>query len=303
MRIVYGFFRRRGALLWALLLAALLSACGGGAAVQPPTTPQPIRLTELRLELCAPHGGAEFPAAARDFGDAFRSALAAEGITAESLRVSFSRADAATAQAVAEGGVTLAVAEPLAALRAGLLPLTLLAQTGNAAEGAIVATDSAYGAQLAARAATGKALSWTEWSRATVGAVTADSTLYAAADYALAESAGYGLSRLAAWRTFDSEAALLAAAERGEVDALLLRRDAAAGRSVLLETGSLYEAALVVAGETELPLAAVTAAFQAAADTPEGRALLAQYACGTVTAAEEETIGALRRLAEWEDNQ
>lgn len=302
MRIVYGFFRRRGALLWALLLAALLSACGGGAAVQPPTTP-PIRLTELRLELCAPHGGAEFPAAARDFGDAFRSALAAEGITAESLRVSFSRADAATAQAVAEGGVTLAVAEPLAALRAGLLPLTLLAQTGNAAEGAIVATDSAYGAQLAARAATGKALSWTEWSRATVGAVTADSTLYAAADYALAESAGYGLSRLAAWRTFDSEAALLAAAERGEVDALLLRRDAAAGRSVLLETGSLYEAALVVAGETELPLAAVTAAFQAAADTPEGRALLAQYACGTVTAAEEETIGALRRLAEWEDNQ
>lgn len=32
-------------------------------------------------------------------------------------------------------------------------------------------------------------------------------------------------------------------------------------------------------------------------------ALLARYACGTVTAAEAETIGALRRLAEWEDIQ
>lgn len=300
MKIVYRNFA-----LAAMLLSALcLAACGGGASGEQDAPAEPVTIAELRLECAAPNGGADFPAAARAFGTALQTALAEEGITAETLSVSFARADAVTAQALSEGGVTLGVLSPLSALRQeGSELLALLTREGEGAQAVIAAASSAYGAQLAARAEGSSALTAAEWSRAAVGAVEGDDALYAALDYALAESAGSGLSQLPLWQTYESEAALLAAMDADKVDAALLRGSAAGDRAVLLHGGTVYDAAFALSTAAELPEDAVTEAVAAALKTAQGQALLRQYSCDGFVAAEKETVETLRRLAEWEDTQ
>lgn len=300
MRNVY----RKFSLCAALLLTLCLAACSGGTSEEERVSTEPVTLTELRLECSAPNGGADFPAAARDFASVLQTALAAEGITAETLTVSFSRADAATAQALADGGVTLGVLSPLAALRQESLQLiALLGSESGGSTGVIAAADSAYGAQLACRAAGAGDITWAEWSRAVVGAVESDALLYTAADYALTESTDHGLSQLGGWRTFETEEELLAAMDAGEIDAALLRGESAGERAVLLTTVPVYDAALAAPSGAALPAEALFRALSAALETAEGQAFLRQYHCGAWIAAEKETTETLRRLAEWEDIQ
>lgn len=262
-----------------------------------------MTLAALRLECSAPRAGADFPAAARAFAEALREALAEENVTAETLQVSFSRADAATAQALAEGGVDAAVLSPLAALREETVrPMALLCREESSC-GVLAAADSAYGAQLADRAAGASPISGTEWSRAVVGVAEGDAMLFAAADYALWESAGCALSELPLLRRFDTAAALLDAAEKGELDALLLRQSDAGGYTALITTEPLYEAVFAASPQLAIPEETLLTAFRAALETAAGQELLRQYDCGTVAAAENETVETLRRLAEWEGIQ
>lgn len=299
MKIVY---RKFGAALIAVLLLAL-AACGGEPLPEE-APPAPVTLTELRLECSAPRAGADFPAAARAFAGALREALAAEGVMVGTLRVSFSRADAATAQALAEGGVDAALLSPLAALREeAVRPVALLHREDAAACGVLAATESAYGAQLRARAAGASPISGAEWSRAAVGIAEDDAMLFAAADYALWESAGCALSDLPLLRRFDSVEALLDAAAEGGLDALLLRQSDAGGYAALLTAAPLYEAVFAASPELTVPEETLLAAFRAALETAAGQELLRQYDCGAVAAAENETVETLRRLAEWEGFQ
>lgn len=308
---------KRRFMLWLLSAMLLLASCGGNTP-QPESpvgpddpAPEPLVLQELSLEIAAPQGsGGDFPAAARDFSGALQETLEAEGIRAEKISLSFSRADAVTAQALAEGGVELGVLNPLSALREeGVLPLAFMSRSGHGPSvGVIAAAESAYGAQLASRAAGSSPISWAEWNRAVVGAVESDAMLYMAADYALTESADHGLSQLSAWRNFKTEEELLAAMENGEVDAALLRKEVCGDRAVLLETDALYEAVFAVSAASE-DLAdeqvrtALMNALAAAAKTDAGMTFLQQYACGAWAAAEQEETEALRRLAKWEDIQ
>ena len=181
MKIVY---RKFGAALAAVLLFCL-AACGG--VPSPEEAPSaPVTLAALRIECSAPRAGADFPAVARAFAQALQEALADKSVAAETLHVSFSRADAATAQALAEGGVDAAVLSPLAALREETVrPVALLRREEEAARGVLAAADSAYGAQLRSRAAGASPISGEEWSRAVIGVTEEDAMLFAAADYAL----------------------------------------------------------------------------------------------------------------------
>lgn len=300
MKIVY---RKFGAALIAVLLLGL-AACGGGEMPAEEAPPAPVTLAELRLECSAPRAGADFPAAARAFAGALQAALTVESVTVETLQVSFSRADAATAQALAEGGVDAAVLSPLAALREeAVRPVALLRREGDAACGVLAAADSAYGAQLIARAVGASPISGAEWSRAVVGVAEGDTMLFAAADYALWESAGCGLSDLPLLRRFDTVEALLLAAEKGELDALLLRQSDADGYAALLTVEPLCEAVFAASPELTVSEETLLAALRAALETAAGQELLRQYDCGTVAAAENETVETLRRLAEWEGIQ
>ncbi len=295
-----------------LLIVLLLTSCGGEPpAPELPEEPEELTLPVLSLEFSAPaRGGGDFPAAARAFAEEWKTALAAEGICAERVELSFSRADAATAQALREGGVSLGILSPLAALREdGIEPIAFMSRTAEgSSRGVIAASDSSYGRQLASRAAGESAVSFAEWNRAVIGAVESDALLYAAADYAFTELTAYGLAQLGSFRSFETEEELLAAMEAGEVDAALLRKERSGSYAVLLETDALYEAVLAVSTAAEeltgeWVSAALTRALTAAAETDAGRGLLEQYGCAAWTQAEKEETEALARLAKWEDIQ
>lgn len=297
-----------------LLILLLLSSCGGEPpAPEVPDEPQTEEtvLTALSLELSAPQGsGGDFPAAARAFSEELKTALAAEGITVERMDLSFSRADAATAQALAEGGVALGILSPLAALREDqILPLAFMSRRGEEkCRGVIAASDSPYGQQLASRAAGESALSFAEWNRAVFGAVESDALLYTAADFVFTEQTTHSLSQLGSFRSFQTEEDLLAAMDAGEVDAALLRKECCGSHTVLLETDVLYEAVFAVSGEAEelgeeWLRTALVHALTAASQTDAGQKLLGQYGCTAWTEAEKEETEALRRLAKWEDIQ
>ncbi len=295
---------------WLPVMLLILVSCGGelpqGGETDPP---EGLTLGTVSLELSAPEGsGSEFLPAARAFSEALQLALEAQGITAERMELSFSRADSATAQALSEGGVSLGVLQPLAALRQeGVRPVSFAVRSADGPScGVIAAADSAYGAQLAKRAEGESPISWKEWSRAVFGAVESDGMLYAAADFAFTEATDHGLGQLGGFRSFATEEALLAAMAAGEVDAALLRKDRAEGYPLLLETGTLYEAVFAVseADETfsgEWVTAALQSALAAAAETDAGMRFLAQYGGSAWVAAEKEETEALERLAKWED--
>ena len=118
--------------LAAVLALTLLSACGtagngsGSAAISARPPEEPLVLDTLALEL--PSG--TDPALARTFAEALPGEMAKYGVELASVELSFGTSPAATAQALAEGGVDLAFAFALeASLRALLSPeqcLTLL---------------------------------------------------------------------------------------------------------------------------------------------------------------------------------
>ena len=296
-----------------LLILLLLPSCSqsGSQPADPPLTEQPLQIGAISLEISAPAGGgAEFLKTAQSFAAALQEAMTAEGIEVETLSLSFSRADAATAQALSEGGVALGVLGTMAGFaEEGLIPAALMSRSADAPScGVIAAADSAYGAQLLSRAQSGSPISWTEWNRAVFGAVESDVLLLQAADFALTESTAHGVEELAAWRSFATEEELLNAMAQGEIDAALLRSERAEESAVLLKTDVLYEAVFAVSPAAEqLTAERVTAALRTAlmktAESPAGQEFLAQYGCSAWTAANEEEIKALQRLANWEDTK
>lgn len=188
--------RKIAAALAALLLLWGLSACGrqtGPASSSPALTSEPLKLETLRLELTR---GDELPAAAlmaaaRTLPDALKAALADQSVEVGAVEVTVGASPAATAQALREGGVDLAVLPGEAFVKVGEAAVPLLtAQERTALPGSADAADwlgvetgwsdelsggvrmlilagpSDYGRQLAARAASGNSLTWDELNRA-----------------------------------------------------------------------------------------------------------------------------------------
>lgn len=180
--------------LAALVLLSGLSACGRRTV--PPSsssTSEPLKLEALRLELTRRD---DFPASALMYAvqalpGALKSALADQGVEVGTVEVSVGASPAATAQALDEGGIDLAIlpGNSFAEVGGNAVPLlttyerTALPDSGDAADWQsaaetswgdetggqrmlILAGPSDYGRQLAARAASGTPLTWEELDRA-----------------------------------------------------------------------------------------------------------------------------------------
>lgn len=293
------------AMLIAMIL--LLCACGGeenAALPEAELTAEPIVLESLTLECSAPRGSdSSFLAAANAFAAALKEALAAEDVEIGSVQLTFSRMDAATADALVGGGVTLGVMGVGGALvDEGTV---LLGLSGNADElscGLLIAGESEYGKQLAWRTKTSQ-LTAEEWSRAEIGAVEGDHVLIAAARQLLYESAGYTLEE---YRSYATTEELLAATKRGDVDAAVIRAEEAEESWALTENAALYEGTVVLSGaaeelQSEAAREALIRAFLSVAETDAGKVLLKQYGCGGFAAVKAEEIEAMRSLAMWEE--
>ena len=296
--------RRVLAMLIAMII--VLCACGGEQSGEPqlPPSEEPVRLESLTLECSAPRGsGSEFPAAAKAFGAALQEALAAEGVEVETLRLTFSRMDAATADALESGGVTLGIMGIGGALvQQGEVLLGLSRNRDELSCALLMAGESEYGKQLAWRTKTAP-LTAEEWSRAKIGAVEADRVLIAAAQQLLYESAGYTLETYHAYATVEE---LLAAVKSGAVDAAVVRAEDTEDFWALTESRMLYEGTVVLSSaaeelQSEQMKTALRKAFLLAAESEAGRELLKQYACGGFAAVSEEEILAMRDLAMWEE--
>ncbi|MEA4942445.1 MAG: PhnD/SsuA/transferrin family substrate-binding protein [Oscillibacter sp.] len=188
--------RKTAFVLAALLLLSGLSACGQETVpTSSSSTPssEPLKLEILRLELTRKE---DFSVSALMYAvqalpDALKSALADQGVEVEKVEVTVGASPAATAQALDEGGIDLAVlpGKSFAELGGDAVPLlttyarTALPDSGNAADWLgvetswsdkaaggqrmlILAGPSDYGRQLAARAASGAPLTWDELDRA-----------------------------------------------------------------------------------------------------------------------------------------
>ena len=102
------------------LLLLFLSACGPAERDTSPELPEtePLRLEFLSVEVSRGElSTEELARTVRELPEALRTALAAQGVEAETISVSVGSSPAATSQAVSEGGVDLAFlpAEDLAA--------------------------------------------------------------------------------------------------------------------------------------------------------------------------------------------
>ena len=290
-----------------IVMLWLLCACAGeGESPEPqPSVPEePIRMEQIMLECSAPaNSGGDFPAAAKAFGAALQEALAAEDVEVETLRVSFSRMDAATVDALENGGITLGLMGLGGALAdEGAVLLGLSRGEDELSCGLVMAGESDYGNQLAWRTKTAP-LTAEEWRRAKIGAVGSDRVLLAAAQQLLYESADYILEEYIAYATAEE---LLAAAQRGEVDAAIIRGEDVEEFWALTENILLHEGVVVLSAaaeqlQSEQAHEKLIRAIMAAAETDAGRELLVQYGCGGFAKMNEEEIGGMRSLAIWEE--
>ena len=293
----------------AMLLAmiGLLCACGGEESIEsqmPAADDAPVVLESLTLECSAPRGSdSGFPAAAKAFGVALQEALAAEQVIVENLQVTFSRVDAATADALESGGVTLGIMGLGGALvENGEVLLGLSRNKDELSCALLMAGESEYGKQLAWRTKTAP-LTAEEWSRAKIGAVEHDTVLLAAAQQLLHESADYTLQEYHAYATAEE---LLAAAAQGEVDAAIIRAEDAEEFWALTESVALHEGTVVLSAAAEelqndRMKTALRQAFSVAAESDAGKELMKQYGCEGFAAVKEEENEVLRNLAMWEE--
>ncbi len=186
--------KKTGFMLAMLLLLAGLSACGqGNGAASSAVSAEQVKLDALRLELTRGENvsASALMSALQTLPDTLKSALAEQGVEVETVEITVGASPAATMQALAEGGVDLAVlpGDTFAQMGGDAVPLltagmrTALPDSGDAADWLdretswseessggqrllILAGPSDYGSQLAARAASGKALTWDELDRA-----------------------------------------------------------------------------------------------------------------------------------------
>ena len=236
--------RLMAALLWAALLCALAAGCANtpeGPSGSESASPPALEFEKLTVEFVSAGSPEERMALAGRLPEKLRAALDQAGIAVKAVSVTLGASAAATAQAVAQGGVDVAflpAGDYVAAGEGGTVVLAD-AQPLSPAEapddmlpgrtGQVYAGPSAYGRSLARRAAGGGALTWEELDRARWGVLDAASdlgnryvSLWLADHYAgndLADHyAGNDLGDLRQVTVYDSYEALLRAAALEEID-------------------------------------------------------------------------------------
>ena len=262
----------------AALAALLLTGCGSrgesGSASSQEAPEEPVVIGTLALEL--PAGGDAD--AARAFADSLPEAMAALGVEIGRVELSFSPSPAATAQALAEGGVDLAFLPAEDFLRAGG-GLAILADgtpdtsgtlvPGERAE--IVTAGTEYGRRLAARTDP----SWEELSHARWGVLGEDSRAgYRCLDLWLCDNyEDNGIRDLPEVTVYDDWDALLQAAEAGDIDALPLKPGLRTEElSLLAETEAIVTQVAAVREDAALQSRAFALALEAAVSRlPEGQ--------------------------------
>ena len=260
--------------LAAMLAALLLPGCGTagrnpGGSSSASQAEEPVVIETLALEL--PAGGDA--GAARAFAETLPEAMAEFGVEIGSVALSFSPSPAATAQALAEGGVDLAFLPAEDFLRAGGGTAILAdgteqvpSEKRDAAESTLVpgeraeimAADTDYGRALAGR----EDPTWEEIAHARWGVLGEESRAgYRCLDLWLCDRyEDNGIRDLPEVMVYGDWDALLAAAERGDIDALpLLPGLRSTGLTLLAETEGI--AAQVAAVQEDAALQSRTFAL------------------------------------------
>lgn len=178
--------------LTALALAAALCACTQSHSAPSSSNPEePLQLDAIRLELSQFAAKETLLSVMGSLPDQLKSALAEQGVVAKTVEVTVGDSPAATAQALEEGTVDLAIFSGDAFLEAGgsalpMLTARVLSPEIDSADAAdwqnvelgwsgtdgggtrflIVSGPSDYGRQLSARAASDTPLTWDELNRA-----------------------------------------------------------------------------------------------------------------------------------------
>ena len=268
----------RRTLFAALALALLLTGCGSrgesGSASSQEAPEEPVVIGTLALEL--PAGGDAD--AARAFADSLPEAMAALGVEIGQVELSFSPSPAATAQALAEGGVDLAFLPAEDFLRAGG-GLAILADGTPDTSGTLVPGERAeivtagtdYGRRLAARTDP----SWEELAHARWGVLGQESRAgYRCLDLWLCDNyEDNGIRDLPEVTVYDDWDALLQAAEAGDIDALPLKPGLRTEElSLLAETEGIVAQVAAVREDAALQSRAFALALEAAVSRlPEGQ--------------------------------
>lgn len=262
----------------AALAALLLTGCGSrgesGSASSQEAPEEPVVIGTLALEL--PAGGDAD--AARAFADSLPEAMAALGVEIGRVELSFSPSPAATAQALAEGGVDLAFLPAEDFLRAGG-GLAILADGTPDTSGTLVPGERAeivtagtdYGRRLAARTDP----SWEELAHARWGVLGQESRAgYRCLDLWLCDNyEDNGIRDLPEVTVYDDWDALLQAAEAGDIDALPLKPGLRTEElSLLAETEGIVAQVAAVREDAALQSRAFALALEAAVSRlPEGQ--------------------------------
>ena len=169
--------RKRTTLLAALLALALLPACGQGSGPEPqvrePPAQEEMQRETLRLELTRSAADEDtLMQALRTLPELLPAALAEQGVAVGRVETTVGASPAASAQALNDGSVDLAVlpGTVFAELGGEAVPLLTAAETADAEAGGrrtlLLAGPTEYGRQLSARAASGTPLTWDELDRA-----------------------------------------------------------------------------------------------------------------------------------------
>ena len=266
--------------LAAMLAALLLPGCGtaggdpGSASSSQEAPEAPVVIETLALEL--PAGGDT--QAAQAFADSLPEAMAALGVEIGRVELSFSPSPAATAQALAEGGVDLAFLPAEDFLRAGG-GLAILADGTPDTSGTLVPGERAeivtagtdYGRRLAARTDP----SWEELAHARWGVLGQESRAgYRCLDLWLCDNyEDNGIADLPQVTVYDDWDALLQAAEAGDIDALPLKPGLRTEKlSLLAETEGIVAQVAAVREDAALQSRAFALALEAAVSRlPEGQ--------------------------------
>ena len=161
----------------ALLALALLPACGQGndpePSVQEPPAQENAQRETLQLELTRSAADEDtLMQALRTLPELLPAALAEQGVAVGRVETTVGASPAASAQALNDGSVDLAVlpGTVFAELGGEAVPLLTAAETADAETGGrrmlLLAGPTEYGRQLSARAASGTPLTWDELDRA-----------------------------------------------------------------------------------------------------------------------------------------